>query len=221
MARIDKEKTFVPLFSDPSVPKVIFDVGTYNCADGIALARLFPNTIVHAFEADPKNFRISVNRVKKLGMQDRVFVHNLAVGNEVGRTKFYTHPDGYRQKHRGAASLLAPDIELKRRIRSHINNVEIEVDVITIDAFCKEEGIEKIDILWCDANGADLHVLQGIGDIQVDVILAEIVYTPVYKKLPTKEDLLNYLTEELGHELIEVTKPGKIGGDVISKRVGM
>lgn len=221
MAKMDKEKTFVPLFADSSVPKIIFDVGTFNCADGMELARLFPNTIVHAFEADPKNFRISVNQVKKAGMQDRVSVHNLAVGNEVGRAKFYTHPENYRQKFRGAASLLAPDIELKRRIKSHINDVEIEVDVITIDAFCKEKGIEKIDILWCDANGADLHVLQGIGDIQVDVIFAEIVYTPVYKELPTKEELLNYLTEELGHEIIEMTKPGKIGGDVISKRVGL
>lgn len=47
---------------------------------------------------------------------------------------------------------------------SEFPDIEIMVDVIRLDAFVKEHGIERIDHLHVDAQGADMDVLKSLGE---------------------------------------------------------
>jgi hypothetical protein len=73
------------------------------------------------------------------------------------------------------------------------------VNVTTVAAFCAEHGINGIDLLKIDAQGADLDVLRGAGPLlqgaRVPFVLAEVAFPP--------EDVTNQPFEPLHHYLGE------------------
>jgi len=72
------------------------------------------------------------------------------------------------------------------------------VNVRTIDDFCKDEKIEKIDILKSDTQGFDLEVFKGaektIRANKIGLIYFEIIFSDMYKKLPSFAQLYDFLT---------------------------
>jgi hypothetical protein len=56
------------------------------------------------------------------------------------------------------------------------------VDGITVDAYCEQHGIRRVDVLKTDTEGHDLQVLQGadrmIRDGAVGWVLSEVTFDP-------------------------------------------
>ena len=73
---------------------------------------------------------------------------------------------------------------------------EIEVKTSTVDDFCKEKEIEKIDLLKIDTEGHEEYILKGASKILKDKKV-EIVYTEISDKKASfeskKNRIINYL----------------------------
>ena len=71
-----------------------------------------------------------------------------------------------------------------------------EIDTTTLDNFCQEEGINEIDFLQIDVQGADLDVLEGSKKILSCGTLAiqiEVEFSPLYTNQPLFADVDTFL----------------------------
>ena len=63
--------------------------------------------------------------------------------------------------------------------------MKIEVDTITIDGFCTQENIRRIDILKLDVEGAEIRALKAahniLSDRAVTLIYTEVMFIPHYE----------------------------------------
>lgn len=148
---------------------ISFDVGAYIGVISLAMARFSPaKHAVHSFEADDLNFsRLSLNVSSEPG--GSIHTHNTAVGNHVGKAEFTRNQDpGTNSLSDVASSSIAPaDV--------------YTVPVTTLDSFAEQRGIDEIDVLKIDVEGADLNVLRGaerlLGDNRIKTIIVEIPIT--------------------------------------------
>lgn len=73
----------------------------------------------------------------------------------------------------------------------------LSVTGTTLDDFCQVHGINHIDLLKIDTEGADLLVLKGAAGLLsrggIDVIICEILFEPIYKGQAVFEDVLSFL----------------------------
>ncbi len=75
----------------------------------------------------------------------------------------------------------------------------LEIETTTLDAFCQREGINEIDFLQVDVQGADLQVLEGASEILKRSILAvqvEVEFSHLYAKQPLFADVDTYLRDK-------------------------
>jgi FkbM family methyltransferase len=118
----------------------IFDVGA-NMGHTIEQFRqTFPQPAIHAFEPSRDTYNALREKCSRLpGVQ----INNIALGSRTETMEFIenTNPD--------MSSFLEPDEECWGAIKQRIN-----VDVTTIDNYCRDYGIERIDILKSDTQGS-------------------------------------------------------------------
>ena len=73
---------------------------------------------------------------------------------------------------------------------------EIEINTSTVDDFCKENKIEKIDLLKIDTEGHEEHILKGASNTLNEKKI-EVVYTEISDKKSSfeskKSRIINYL----------------------------
>ena len=88
----------------------------------------------------------------------------------------------------------------------------IEVEVITLNTFIKENSITKIDYLHIDTQGSDLKVLKGMGNyiniVNAGVMEAGAIADVLYKGQNTKDECIEFL-EANGFDITDVTRASK------------
>lgn len=128
---------------------VLIDVGANEGEYSAALRALCPEARILAFEPHPA----TAGRLnKRIG--DTVEVYSRAVGATVGKATLW---DYIRQTGSSHASLLSGIIEEHH----HSSSSGIEVEVITLDAFCAVQNIKRIDHLKLDVEGGEIECLRG------------------------------------------------------------
>jgi FkbM family methyltransferase len=123
---------------------VVFDVGS-NFGYYSLLLAADPRTYctVYAFEPNPPTYqRLLTNRALN-GLEGRVLVHNLGLSDTVGSARMRERPH-----HLGGASI---DIE----------GDGSAVALTTLDRFCEDQGITRLDFLKIDVEGYEDRVLRG------------------------------------------------------------
>jgi FkbM family methyltransferase len=169
-------------------PSVILDVGSHDLKDALILANHFLNAKVHAFEAMPMMYDVCV---RNNNIPDRISVINAAVTNKDSIINFYKI-NGWL----GASSILEP-------VTNDNNTDIVPVEGIRIDTYAKSHNISKIDLIWMDAQGAELLCLEGIGDYIYDVkmIQSEVGIQAYYKNHNLYPEIKSYLEEKGFREL--------------------
>jgi FkbM family methyltransferase len=129
---------------------IIFDVGA-NVGDyAKEIINYFKNdAIIHCFE--PSKFTYNT-LVKNIGDSNNVYLNNIGLGSIESEMTLFTNE---------ASSVIA---SLYQRKLEHINvemNLSETVQILTIDKYCKQNEIEKIDFLKIDVEGHEISVLQG------------------------------------------------------------
>jgi FkbM family methyltransferase len=175
-----------------------FDVGAYRCEHTYGYALFNPSLRVFAFEP---NMQLAA---KMLGALPNLIVVPMAVSETDGCAEFNI------TAYPASSSLLSIDDD---NARKWIGNDEIRivnkmtVPTIRMDTFMNLAGIQTVDYLKIDAQGADLAVLKSSGNRLKDLrrIYLEVSVTPypIYQGGASKKETVEFL-EERGFELVAV-----------------
>jgi FkbM family methyltransferase len=145
---------------------IIFDVGANIGAYSKALSDLFKDKArIFSFEPSRKTFDILLNTIKNC--------RNITPNNLGFSDKGYNHVLYSDSEGSGLASLYQRNLE---HFGIKMDKTE-EIKLTTIDAFCKDNNIERIHFLKLDIEGHELHALKGamkmINDKKIDFLQFE------------------------------------------------
>lgn len=116
--------------------KIFFDLGAYQGDSAISLADEFNPKIIYSFEPQEKNFSI----LKKNAIKDsRICPVKLGLSNKA-QESFITNE--------GSGSKIS-------------NSKGEKIEISTIDSFCSQNNIEKIDLIKMDIEGEEMKALIG------------------------------------------------------------
>lgn len=159
----------------------IFDVGAKHGDYAQAFAELASEAIVYAFEPEPHNYEI-------LAQKDHpgVIPINLAIYKDCGQYQLN------RYLHSGSHSFLHPD-----KLDPGVSLGPVAVRAVSLDAFCEELEITKIDLLKIDVEGAEYQVLEGAAGLfehgAVGVVIVELMHYPYFEGQSNPEDIEEFL----------------------------
>lgn len=145
---------------------VIFDIGACGAEDSIRYSLLFPGSVIYSFEPLQQNIALAKNNLADYNIQN-VHLINTALSDKKGTVDFFVSsgrpadaPDNDWDYGNKSSSLLPPErhTEIIDFIRF---NTTISVNSTTLDEFCKENKIGKIDFIHMDVQGAEGMVLKG------------------------------------------------------------
>ncbi len=162
----------------------LLDIGANIGWYSIGLSKAKNNLNIHAFEPIPKTYEYLVANVRLNGLTN-IHIHKHGLSNETSEVPFYYYPEGS-----GNASM--------SNLAANMNSIEIKLQVIPLDFFVKRHGIDKVDFIKCDVEGAELLVFQGGRDtIQRD---KPIVFSEILRKWSAKfgyhpNDIISFFTE--------------------------
>jgi FkbM family methyltransferase len=140
--------------------KVIFDVGanigkwTIMLLDLCERENITPNMEIHAFEPIPSSFALLGDASASHPLHGQVKLVPVALSNEKGCGEMYEF------ERCGETNSLY--------FHSFLNNTSVhKVSVVknTIQSYCVEQGIDKIDLIKIDAEGHDMDIILGACDL--------------------------------------------------------
>lgn len=191
--------------------KNIIDVGAAHGYESKNLARVFTNARVWAFEPTDEHYRHCLGHFAGLeeDLRSRISIENLALNDVDGPISFYP-VDTSRSvgNNTGMASkfkLIDPNV-----FRHELSiQREVVVDAVCLNTWCSSKGIMP-DIIWMDAQGAELDILKGADRVlpHVKVILTEAALKPYYHGHTLKPDIDRYLASHGFEELVSARKTG-------------
>ncbi len=184
---------------------VIFDIGANEGEDTLRYLRLFPNARIHAFEPLPGNQRLLHQNIIHAAAKG-IKISSLALSNRKGTSVFHVSsgepPVRFAGDHwnygNKSSSLLPPRHETPMhgwiRFKEH---VEVETD--TLDAYCSREGVQRIDWMHIDVQGAERMVLEGGQNIlcRTRAVWMEVMCEELYSGQALRPDL-EKIMESLG-----------------------
>jgi FkbM family methyltransferase len=128
--------------------KLAIDAGA-NLGDWFCEALdLWPNCRVHAFEVAPETYKHLETRVASFPNRDRVTLHPFGVSDQAKSETLYYFPDN-------------PQLTCDIPRHASYTSIPFEAKMITLDAFCADNGITSVDFLKIDVEGAEHRVLKG------------------------------------------------------------
>jgi len=190
----------------------ILEIG---CNDGTStrwFLEIFERPEVYCFEPDPR----AVARFnRKVGQHPNIHLYEIAISDRNGETTFY-QSGGQRSKTE--TETMPEGWDLSGSIRKPKNHLvvhpwvtfdrAITVKTMTLDTWCNEHGIETIDFIWMDVQGAEMDVIRGGPDA---LTRTRFVYTEYSNsELYEGQATLRRLLKRLGNFKIVVRYPGDV-----------
>jgi FkbM family methyltransferase len=171
---------------------LVFDVGANVGQSVTTFKRAFPKSTIHSFEPSPATFaKLSTNCAAIPG----VHLWNQAMGSSVGQLPFLENSCS------DMSSFLEQGIDGWGTIEK-----TTVVDVMTLDEFAREKGINLIHILKSDTQGYDLEVFKGAAGLlnanKIALIYCEVTFSDMYKNSAKFDQIFNFL---IGHNFVLVS----------------
>ena len=175
---------------------IIFDVGA-NVGQSIdRFEKTFTNPTIHSFEPINSEFKIIHN---KFGKRKNIFLNNIALGDKQEKKLNITAGTGnssFNKINPGTKWIQTRSKQYNTSEDDYVTKIE-SVKVETLDNYCNQNNIDKIDILKIDTQGYEDKVLQGsletIKKNKIGIIITEIMFDNVYDKYFCFSDLEKYL----------------------------
>ncbi len=176
-------------------PAAVLDIGANIGLWTGCLAKRFPNSVVHAVEADPRTAAILRSNVEA---HRNVKVHQLAVHSSSGKITFRSHEN----------SLLSSVLELDDAAGA---TKVVEVEAITLDEFVRVRMGVCPALVKIDTEGNDMQVLAGatatLADPALRAIIMEFGFDPSTRRQVVIQELLDVMAKH-GFRLRELDLAG-------------
>jgi 2-O-methyltransferase len=132
-----------------SDPKMFLELGAHYGTDTAWLAEV-PDVTIHAFEPDPRNHQAT---------RHNVILHRAAIAECDGRGGLVLSQQGWGQQWTYSSSIKRPKNHLHRFPVSFGDTVEVEL--VALDTFYHQHGLDIIDFIWADIQGAEGEMIRG------------------------------------------------------------
>lgn len=132
----------------------VFDVGAHDGGLTALFSELAGDGAVHAFEPTAATFTTLAARLAEQAATN-VSANQVALSDETGTVRMHCYDGPYRAFNSMAERPLAAYGVDAGPARCE------EVIAVTLDAYCAEHGVTRIDLLKVDVEGAELQVLRG------------------------------------------------------------
>lgn len=164
---------------------IFIEIGAYCGEETCRTAKKWPKGRVYAFEPNPRAFEVLETAVREQGLSN-VKTYPLAVSSYNGTATLYlSHgPSGNDPSYEHQSSLLAPSAAMQIEYQGP----QIETACVVLDEWCKENQIDRIDVLRIEAEGLELQILQRSPEIvrTAKVIMLQSFFSPL------RENMVNY-----------------------------
>lgn len=164
---------------------LIFDVGA-NVGQSIGEFKdNFPESIIYSFEPSPSTFlQLKKNHTGK----PDIFLQNVGLGAVAGKKEFLENE----------SSEMSSFLEYDQMEWGKFKEKTI-VDLSTLDEYCRQNYITKIDVLKMDTQGYELEVLKGavnmLKEKNIQLLFFEVIFSDMYKNLPAFGDIHKLLSD--------------------------
>ncbi len=129
---------------------IVFDVGANVGNYTKMLREVLAGAEIYAFE--PNKFAFS-KLESMCGKAVRCF--NTGFGDVVGTGKIYTYENRMESSHSSSYPMVFKDFHRSEGLK------EMDFVITTVDDFCREHGVHKVDFLKIDTEGNELNVIAG------------------------------------------------------------
>jgi|APSaa5957512535_1039671.scaffolds.fasta_scaffold38889_1 FkbM family methyltransferase len=226
LSNFNREKTIKKLINkkDP----IIFDVGANDGISLLEFSSLWHESVVHCFEPQEecwpllKDRMISVEEKNNNPTEHRVLINKIAVGDKSEQNvTFYSHRassglSGFNKINVQSMDSISlnkiRDSENKDKFEQYCEEVNNErlVDIVRLDDYMADKGIEHIDLLKIDTQGHEPEVLSGLGEklADVDVVVTELMLYDYYERSLSFSDIEKYLLPA-GFQLYDISHISK------------
>jgi FkbM family methyltransferase len=180
-------------------PKVILDIGAYDFGDSIKYKIAFPNSQVYSFEADSERYEKTHKFAENCGVK----TFNKAVFSKSGIIDFYPakcylkdagsfHNPG---EHGGQGSIYKTTENYRSRF-PHIKQESepVKISSVNINDFYLSENIGEITLVQIDAEGSELEIFKGFGEIRPSLIYVE-VQDNLFENNYSPDSVHNFLSD--------------------------
>lgn len=172
---------------------VFFDVGANYGQTIDEITEVFKNNEIHSFEPSPGVFEFLRNKTSD---RRNINIWNFGIGSSK------KHLLLNENTNRNMSSFL----EIGKEGWGSIE-YKTSVPVTTIDDFCEEQDITKIDVLKIDTQGYELEVFKGarksMQENRIGLLYFEITFIDMYQNLPSFGELYDIAINN-GFELITI-----------------
>lgn len=162
--KYEREIPFMRHFLRPG--DTCLHIGASDGRHTVVMARLVRPGRVHCFE--PSRYTLDIlGRALWFHGIDNVSCQALAVGAEPGQLQLVTpvKANGHLGRSFAYLSSSGPDRELLQRTRN-FHDVRVEpVTVCTVDDYCASQGIDAVQFIRCDIEGAEIWMLRGAAQV--------------------------------------------------------
>jgi FkbM family methyltransferase len=132
-----------------SEPKTFLELGSHQGTDTVWMADI-PGVNIHAFEPDPRNHQPP---------RPNVAVHSAAIAASDGAGALILSEQGWGQQWTHSSSIRSPKNHLQRFPVTF--GAAVPVKLVALDTFCEQSGIEVVDFIWADIQGAEGDMIRG------------------------------------------------------------
>jgi FkbM family methyltransferase len=197
------------LMGNTSRHLTLLDVGANVGQTAQRLVWVFPKSTIYSFEPVPATF---VKLQRNVAHLTQVECVNMALGEEPGEATMTTDRDGRNTLISGVSS-----------------SCSVSAQVATLDSFCADIGIRRVDVLKIDTEGFETFVLNGartmLSEGHIDFVVAECDF--IRRKDEPHGDFfeIHALLAPLGFQMIGlynggVDEHGWVWGDMLMMRDG-
>lgn len=170
---------------------VVIDGGAHLGDMAERFGALLPMAEFYCFEPDPV---VGQTLEQKFVGNPQVHVVQAALGDVAGKAKFNINAS------RPCNSLLPSSAEsLQSDLKPLFQLVEqVEVEVTTIDDYCRANSIERVDVVKLDLQGYDFFALKGAAATleKAKVVLVEVWFKEIYSGSHGFPDILNLMIDQ-------------------------
>ena len=169
---------------------VVIDGGAHLGDMAERFGALLPMAEFHCFEPDPV---LGETLEQKFAGYPQVHVVQAALGDVAGKAKFNINVSRPTNSLLPSAESLQPDL---KQLCALVE--QIEVEVTTIDEYCRANSIDHVDVIKLDLQGYDYRALKGAAATleNTRVVLVEVLFKEIYKGCHGFPDILNLMINQ-------------------------
>jgi FkbM family methyltransferase len=182
----------------------IFEIGACEGEDTVKYAREFSQARFWLFEPLPDNVA-KIKGVLAENPQILASVSDVALSDCLGVATFHVSSAAAASARaqevawagNKSSSLLSPKSEKPTALQWLEFSKEIQVQTNTLDNFCRSNGIEEIDFIHMDVQGAELKVLSGARRMlgRTKAIWMEVAFEPTYEGQPLEAEATRWMAQ--------------------------